>query len=270
MAQKIGLTGASGFVGLRLQTFLEARGFQVVLFRGDLLSKSDIVRFFDSSTELKAVVHLAGAFFGNSKNLIDVNAVATFNLVEELARREICKIIFTSSGAVYGEPLGEDSIESDPLFPNTTYGMTKKWAEDAILYHHYQFNLPYVILRLPAVYGPGNEKGVIYNFLKSIEDSGAITLFGDGMQSRNFLHVDDLCEAICKSILLENSDIFNISNPYKISLNELIQILQSKYSFKVIHAPANNNLKNLLLNVEKARDKLDWSPIIKLKESILC
>ncbi len=270
MAQKIGLTGASGFVGSRLRTFLELRGYQVVSFRGNLLKKSDIVSFLNDLTYLDTVVHLAGTFFGDSQKLIDVNTSATFNLTEELARRQFGKIIFASSGAVYGEPLGERSLEGDHLRPNTVYGLAKKWAEDAILHHHDQFDLRYVILRLPSLYGPGSEKGVIYNFLKSIKHEGAITLHGDGMQTRNFLHVDDLCVAIHKSILFTGSDIFNISNPSRVSLNQLIEILKSKYDFKVKHEPANNNLKDLLLDVSKAQNKLDWSSAIELKESILC
>jgi UDP-glucose 4-epimerase len=134
------------------------------------------------------------------------------------------------------------------------------YAEECIRY--YANNLDFVILRFPNVYGENNNKGVIFNFLEDIENKHEITIYGDGTQSRNFLHVIDACQAIEKSIFYEQSEIFNISNPNKISINDIEKILAKKYEFSVNYREANNNLKDLLLNIDKAKRKLNFEPRI--------
>ena len=262
---RICITGSDGFVGKNLIDLLSNdKTIESIPFIGDLLDKDQVKSFFDRNGKFHHVVHLAGVFFGDSKKLIDINITALLHLLEEMQSRDISKIIFTSSGAVYGEPLANISKEDDQLNPNTFYGFTKKIAEELINYYHSNSGLEYVILRFPNVYGDGNDKGVIFNFLESIKKNKEIVVFGDGDQSRNFLHVTDACEAIYKSILFDhNSEIFNISTPEKISVNDLIKRLKAKYDFKVTHQPANNNLKDLLLDSSKARNVLKFVPKVK-------
>lgn len=258
---KIGLTGHDGFIGSRLKEKLkDHHEIDLVLFSGDLLKKEDVEAFFANNPGLDQMIHLAGAFFGDFSNLLRINVEATYNLLETAARNGVKKVIFSSSGAVYGEPIGQESFEDDPRNTNTAYGLTKKMAEDIVFYLSQNSGLRYVILRFAAVYGEGNDKGVVHNFLRDIKEKKKITVNGDGTQSRNFLHVDDACQSIEKSIFYEQSDIFNISNPVRVSLNDLIDRLKKDHQFDIEYKETDNNLKDLSLNIGKAKEKLKFEP----------
>lgn len=260
---KICVTGHGGFIGNNLLRLLKVSNeIQIVQFVGDLSKKEDIKSFFAKNKNIKQIIHLVGAFFGEFDELFRLNVLTTHNLLSAVTQYGVEKIIFTSSGAVYGEPVGIESLENDPLKPNTDYGLAKKMAEDVVLYFHNKHALNYVILRFPNVYGGGNKGGVIFNFSRDIKEKGEITVHGDGNQSRNFLHVSDACVAIEKSIFHEKSEIFNISNPVKTSINDLIKLFKEKYEFKIHHNKVDNNLRDLLLNIDKAKKGLGFSPKI--------
>ena len=261
MAKKICITGSQGFIGTYLTPFL-GESYQVVPFTGDLLDKTQVADFFTANEDVEVVVHLAGRFSGNLQELIDINLTVFANLLEEGIRHNLKKVIYTSTGAVYGEPQGDESLETDPLLPNTPYGLVKKFAEDLLQLFASQNGLDYDILRFPNVYGEGNNKGVVFSFLNAIKEKGVITINGDGEQARNFLHITDACQAIGLAIEYPKSDIFNISNPEVVSINDLVALLKEKYTFEVEYKPANNNLRNLLLNIDKAKNELGFDPKI--------
>lgn len=265
MKIRICITGYDGFIGSNLLKSPVLRRKNVVLipFRGDLLKKSDIEEFFKKNEKIDQIIHLAGVFFGDFKTLIDINLLATQNLLEVALKNKVKKIIFSSTGAVYGEPIRKESVEKDPLKPNTMYGLVKYYTEECIKYNADRFKFNYVILRFPNVYGENNNKGVIYDFKKNINDKAEITIYGDGKQARNFLHVKDACRSIVKSIFYNKSNIFNISNPVKISINDVVKILSAKYMFKIKYKEEKNNLKELLLNIDKAEKVLKFKPLVR-------
>lgn len=262
----IGMTGSDGFIGKHLLGLLEKdEKFNIRCFKGDLLNEKDVKDFFKEK-DIDTVIHLAGAFFGDFDTLLNVNFKTTENLVRIGTENGMKKIIFSSTGAVYGEPVNNASRESDPTKPNTYYGVTKLFAEKVIELYHYLYDLEYVILRFPSVYGEGNNKGVIFNFLQDIKEKGVVTVYGDGSATRDFLHVNDACRAIIKSINYKSSDIFNISNPTKVSIANLIRLLKKKYTFTVDYKQANNNLKSLHLSIKKTKDILGFKTKISKLE----
>jgi len=254
----LAITGSRGFIGSHLLPLLKERGIAFRTFEGDLLDE-DVVREFFKMNSVSELVHLAGAFSGSFHQLLQKNVVTTQQLIETGIELGLQKIIYTSTGAVYGEPPAEVSLERDARKPNTLYGLSKKMAEDVIFQYHLTKKLNYVILRFPNVYGEGNEKGVLYNFLHAIHTKGEISIAGDGNQSRNFLHVKDACHSILKAIDYPNSDVFNISNPVKTTINDIVERLKQHYSFSVHHKPQDNFLKDLLLDTSKAERLLGFS-----------
>jgi len=270
---KVGITGASGFIGKHLTMELSKRGnINYVVFEGDLLKKSDLESFFKDNPNLNSIIHLAGIFSNSLEELLKINVQATSNLLEEMLKNKVNKIVFSSTGAVYGEPIANESIETDPRKPNTLYGVSKMYAEDIIFYYTNNFGIKHIILRFPNVYGLGNTKGVIYNFIRGIKEDKKITIYGDGSQSRNFLHVSDAVGSIIKAANYRESGIFNIADKSLYSLNDIVSILKTaniQFTVDYRDEDAANILKVLSENITRAGDRLDWHPKARVPDELL-
>ncbi|MCX6808591.1 MAG: NAD(P)-dependent oxidoreductase [Candidatus Berkelbacteria bacterium] len=264
---KIAIFGSDGFIGTHLLKLLsQNEKIELIPFKGNNLERKEIFDFFEENSGIDQVINLAGTFFGDFDQLSKVNLVVLNNILETATANKVGKIIYTSSGAVYGEPLRSESKESDPLHPNTVYGLVKKYCEESVLFYNETKRLEYCILRFSNVYGEGNNKGVIYNFLTDIEKSGKVRVTGDGEQSRNFLYVTDACEALEKAIFHKKSAVFNISNPIKVSINDILEKLRQTHKFEVEYVKSDNFLKDLLLNIDKAKEELGFEPkVVDLK-----
>lgn len=258
---KILITGHRGFIGRTLIQRLKTSSvsLEILYFPGDLLKVEDLVKFFKEQGPVHTVIHLAGTFDGDFNTLLEKNVVTTHNILNVSTAFDVSSFIYTSSGAVYGNPvLGSPFKEEDPRRPNTLYGLSKKIAEDLVFYFDRTHDLTTLVLRFPHVYGESNNKGVLYHFLHDIQVHGKITVYGDGMQSRQFLYVDDACDALEKSLSYHDSGVFNISNPHSFTLREIIEMLKQKKTFIVDYQPTNNSLQHLLLDTSKAKKYLDF------------
>lgn len=255
----IGITGSNGFMGRYLTNELDILGIRYVRFSWDLLNKEDVKRFFFQYW-VNSIIHLVWTFDEPFDNQMRLNFETTKNILEIWSLYGLKKLIYASTGAVYGEPLSRESIETDQCRPNTFYGLSKKITEDLILYYIQNHALVWIILRFPNVYWKWNNKWVIYNFQSSIEKNNTIVLYWDWKQSRNFLYVVDAVQGIIKSIDYPSSTILNISNPLKVSINDLIDKFSKKYDFKVEKKLGNNNLKDLLLSIDRAKKEIWFSP----------
>lgn len=255
----LAIVGHKGFIGSYVKRYLKKRDIRFLCFNGDLLNRPDVEKFF-SIHKVKEAIFLAGTFGYNFERQLEKNILTLQVFLEIGVKHGLQKIVYLSSGAVYGEPLRNQSYETDPLYPNTLYGISKLYAEECIKYYARNYDIKFVILRLPNVYGKNNYKGVIFNFLSDIKKYNKIIIAGNGSQERNFLHVKDVCVAIEKALRYKKSDIFNISNPKAISVNEIVEELKKRYTFSIAHRPPDNNLKKLLLNIDKAKKLLKFKP----------
>lgn len=253
---RVGVTGASGFIGKHLVERLKKDGIEFVVFEGDLLSKNDVATFLKQSPT--AIVHLAGAAAGSDfDELIRRNVIPTFNLLTAAGELGVKKIIHVSSVAVYGPPSSGYSREIDQLFPDSPYGLSKLIAEQVAQFCARQFNFELTMLRFSAVYGPGNDKGVVYQFLSGIKERKMITVNGDGNQKRNFLHVRDAVGAIVKA-LNSSPGIYNIASPKAISVNDLVAAFKKQYEFEVTNTPANP-VPDLVVSTNLAQKELGFT-----------
>lgn len=269
--KKIGITGARGFIGSNLCDYLTEQKISYECFTGNLLNEEDIIKYF-SQHQIEEIIHLVGTFEPPFENQLKLNVLTTQKLLEVGVKRGLKRIIFVSTGAVYGESATKGSVETDDLKPNTLYGLSKMWAEDCIKYYANNFNLNYIILRFSNVYGPGNTKGIIYNFLKSIKENNRAVIFGTGEQKRNFLFVDDAVEAIGSALKHKgNNEIFNIADEELYSLNDLVKLLKNMgLNFTVNRelAEESNSLQVLSENIQKAKKLMNWQPKINLEQGI--
>lgn len=260
MPARIAITGSTGFIG------------QELMQRSALPERFDIrvCDGIDSLAELgpwaggATLLHLAGRFSGDRNSLWDSNVDLTRRALERFGRSGGSRVIFLSTGAVYGgaaHPGG--SKEDDPVQPTNYYGFTKRVAEMVIEQEWGGDGRPYHILRLPNVYGKRQHKGVVFLMRKQIRDKGEIIIDGDGEQRRDFLHVSDLLCAI-ETVMNNPAEVgvFNISSHLTLSINRLADLLAGGRDVSRRHGPEINGLRELVLDISKAQQRLGYEPKI--------
>ena len=297
MGMKVLVTGGAGFIGSHLVDRLVQEGNQVVViddlstgkrkqvnkkaqfYKMDIRSKR-IERVFRKERPL-IVVHLAAQMnvrLSTEDPVFDaeVNILGTINLLEHAVKHGVRKVTFASSGgAVYGEqevyPAGE-SHRTDPMSP---YGISKLAGEKYLAYYTNTTGLRHVVLRFGNVYGPRQEPegeaGVIAIFSKLMLEGGQPIINGTGKQTRDFVYVDDVVEAIMATIGEDIQGIFNVGTGQESTVNECYGIIKelTNSSCKDLYGAAKKGEQfRSVLDVTKLREKFDWEPQVSLPEGL--
>lgn len=285
----ISITGATGFIGKHLvnnslkdknverikiltrkkQENLSSDTKKVIQIEGDLLSLDDDFSKFLSDTEI--LIHLAARMAPPQNKIFFENVQSTYNLYSRAFNyKEIKKTIYISSAPVYGEGGQKPFTEEDALKPETVYGLSKLFSEEIVKFWSRRSNGAYLIFRPFNIYGPGNFKGVIWNFWKSIQDSNKVTLFGNGLQRRDFLFVEDFVDAIAKG-LYHGEGIFNIGSGEDYSLIEIVEIFKkvTKNEIEIDYAKEEEGKVNRIkLDIAKVKRELKWRPVTSIIKGI--
>lgn len=234
--------------------------------------------------ECKYVVHLA-ANTGVQKSLdepqfdFETNAKGTFNVLEACRKNMVKKFVFASSGAVVGDvnpPINEKAL-TRPVSP---YGASKLTGENYCSAYFHAYGLLSVALRFSNVYGPGSRKksSVIAKFIKRALNGEELVVNGSGNQTRDFVYIDDLVDAIKKSALsnTHGSQSYQISTGRETSVNELIAILQSTFTRLGIKQIRYVNGVQLKADVSrnfadpsKALTDLGWKAQVDLRDGLI-
>jgi len=225
------VTGGAGFIGRHLVNRLVSKGHNVTVYdnfstskkdpidkakiiEGDIRDADDVQR---AMRDVEAVFHLAAITEARSTddNLVyNTNFIGSKN-VFEAAKAVGAKIIFTSSAAVYGD--AKVCRESDECHPLSQYGKSKLRAEKICPEGSF-------IARLFNAYGPGG-RGVINKFCKLIPKYEDVTIFGHGNQTRDFIYVDDVVNALVLG--LEVSGTYNIGTGKETTVMEIVDMIHS-------------------------------------------
>lgn len=297
------ITGGAGFIGSHTVDRFLAEGFDVVVLdnlrsgsldnvrqhfsradfhfvRGDVRD-AGLVRSLVGDADF--VVHLAALVsvpesMKDPALTFDINVNGTLNLLKACVDSSIKRFVYASSCAVYGNaeelPIKEDA----PAKPVSPYGVSKLGAERHVLKFYEEFGLETVCLRYFNVYGPRqalNEySGVITQFLNRIKNDMPLVIFGNGEQTRDYVHVEDVAEA--NLLALKGSgaagEIFNIGTGVATSINRLASILlkiANKEHLKIQHCEARKgDIKHSVADVSKAREKLGYNPKIPLEDGL--
>lgn len=203
-----------------------------------------------------------------------VNVMGLINILQLAKKYHVSKFVFASSAAVFGDneviPLTEQS-ECDPISP---YGMNKLLGEYYCQKWNEFYQLDTLCFRFSNVYGPkqGNngEGGVISIFIEKLINNEEITIFGDGTQTRDFIYVEDVAEAIFRSVKNNVSGLMNLSSNTETSLNQLIEQLKKIDQIKdVLYLDARkNDIQFSRLDNQKVMQEVDWSPKYSLEEGL--
>jgi UDP-glucose 4-epimerase len=176
------------------------------------------------------------------------------------------RFVFVSSGgAVYGSTKGADEVT--PPAPESPYGRNKLAAERLVA----EAGISSAIARLANVYGPGQrsdlEGGVVAIFSEAIRAGGPVVVHGDGGQARDFVHVDDVADALCRMVEDERIGIWNVGTGVATSVIGLLSTLErvSERSLPIDHAPARpGDVRDSCLRVERIARDLGWRPRLDL------
>lgn len=293
---KVMVTGGAGFIGSSIVDELIKTGHTVGvvddLRTGKKVNLNNLSKFYNidiNSNELngvfeefrpEVVIHHAAQVSVN-KSMVDPlydeesNIRGTINLLNCCVNYGVRKIIYASSAAVYGIPKSLPIHEDHPVEPISFYGISKYVPETYIKIYSELHGLNYTIFRYANVYGPRQDQfgegGVISIFLNKILMKENIVINGDGLQTRDFVFVQDVVAANLAALNHGDSKTLNISTNNKVSINDLVAIMSNVTQEKVDYVHGENRLGDImhsLLDNSLAIKELNWQPNFDLYEGL--
>lgn len=261
---KILVTGGAGFIGTHLVRELLERGNQVVCIDNFTLGKQENVDCFLSNPNYKfyklnieetenfcntlsnekfdMVYHLAANSDiqkGGKNPSVDYNDtfMTTYSVLEFMRRTGIKKLFFASTSAIYGEKTELLSENAGDLQPISYYGGAKYASEGFISAYSYMNDFSTVIFRFPNVIGPNLTHGVIFDFVKKLKNNpNELEILGDGTQTKPYLYVLDLVDAIVNFTLdkemKKGIDIYNAGVETSTSVTRIADIVCEELGYK--------------------------------------
>ena len=305
------ITGGAGFLGSHLCKRLLDEGQKVFcidnLLTGD---KNNIVPFLDNPQfaffghdvtkpldaiadrfeDVNYIYHLASpaspnkystrSYIAHPIATLLVGSVGTHNLLN-LAREKKAKFLFASTSEVYGNPSISPQPETyfgnvNPNGARSVYDEAKRFGEAMTFGHRRRYGVDTRIIRIFNTYGPNMQKDdgrVVSSFINQALTGAAITVFGDGKQTRSFCFVDDLIEGIIRAMMTEGTDgeVMNLGNPDERSIVEIAEIIKkmtgSTSQLFFDELPADDPLQRKP-DITKAKKLLNWEPTIGLDEGL--
>jgi UDP-glucose 4-epimerase len=227
------------------------------------------------------IVHLAAntgvaPSVENPRADMEANVMGTLNLLEAARQKNVKRFVFASSGAPAGEvnPPIHEEIAPHPVSP---YGASKLAGEGYCSAYYRTFGIKTVILRFGNVYGSGSshKSSLVAKFIRQGLEGKTCEIYGDGNQTRDFIYIDDLVEAIRKAAEFESGgEIFQIATSKEHTVNEVAKILQEELGQKgaivnIAHSsPRKGDVRRNFSNTSKARKFLGWQAEVNLREGI--
>lgn len=295
---KVLITGGAGFLGSALANRLVAEGNHVRVLddlsagdRGRLDPRvaftsgdiRDVPKLWSLLNGVDCVYHLAARVSVPESILYpveynEVNVGGTVSLLAAMRDAEVKKLIFTSSGAVYGEQAQQPVREDAVLHPASPYAVSKMASEQYVLALGELYGIETVILRVFNAYGPGqplppSHAPVIPRFLKQAVSGGSVVIFGHGRQTRDFVYISDVIDALVSAGRIEglSRSIFNIGSGVETSILDLVEGINHVLGIDA-HCISNGEgdigVSRLCADISLARQKLEFSPRVSLEEGL--
>ncbi len=209
---------------------------------------------------------------------MEANVIGTFNMLEAARAQGVRKFIFASSGAPVGEvnPPIHEELASHPISP---YGASKLAGEGYCSAYHNTFGIETTALRFGNVYGPrsNHKSSVIAKFIRQALKGETLEIYGDGNQTRDFIYIDDLIEAIMLANAKENigGEVFQIATNSETTVNEiadqLLRIMEAKGYGNMLVSHVESRLGDVLRNfsnTSKADKMLGWKVFTDLTQGL--
>lgn len=292
------ITGAAGFLGSNLANFLVREGHQVrglddlsagnpealspeALFtRGDV---NDRPKLWTLLQDVDCVYHLAArvsvpesVLYPREYNATNVGG--TVSLMEAMHDVGVRRVVFISSGAVYGDQGEQPLKESATPDPRSPYAVSKLAAEYYVRTIGDLWGIETVSLRVFNAYGPGqrlpaSHAPVIPNFLRQITRGSSLVMHGDGSQTRDYVYVDDVVSAMISAATAPgiNHMVINIGSGSETSIRDLVRLMMEVTGLNVdtISNPRTDpGVSRMCADLTLAHEKLGYQPRISLEQGL--
>ncbi len=297
---KVLVTGGAGFIGSHLVEALLAKRHDVTVLdnlssgrMSNLSAVKDKIVFIkgdicDVNTVKKAcegkdvVFHLAAIAsvpysVQHPLEAHEVNITGTLKVLIAARDAEVKRVIYSSSAAVYGDEPSLPKTENSPLKPMTPYALSKLASEQYALIFHKIYGMETVALRYFNVFGPRQDpsspySGVITKFVTALKSGKQPIIFGDGMQTRDFVFVSDVVQANLKAMTAKAAGkVFNIATGVQVSVKEMLvhlnEILDTKIAPKFEHAQ-KGDIVHSVADISEAKKVLHFSPGVPFHEGL--
>ena len=298
------VTGGAGFIGSNLVDALLDRAEEVIVLddlstgnganlgpavgRGATLVEGDIrdgerLRALVERTRPQVIYHLAAQIdvrrsVADPRFDIDVNTGGTIELLEAARATGTRRFVFASTGgAIYGEGEGRPLplAESAECMPGAPYGQSKLAAEGYVGLYERLYRMATVALRLGNVYGPRQdplgEAGVIAIFCGKLIEGEQPTVFGDGLQTRDYVYVGDVVDAFLAAGSSTARGAFNVGTGIETNVLDLGTMIAAAagLAFEPRHAPGRlGEVQRVAIDPSRAAEALGWRPQVDLAEGV--
>ncbi|MBE3561190.1 MAG: SDR family oxidoreductase [Ktedonobacteraceae bacterium] len=307
---RILVTGGAGFVGSHLCDRLLAEGHQVIVLDSLITGSGENIAHLHGhqafmfiehnisnpiyfAEKLDAIIHMASPASPNPDSpygyprlpiqTLKAGAFGTHNALG-IARAHKAKFLLTSTSEVYGDPLvhpqSEDYVGNvDPIGPRSMYDEAKRFAEAMVMAYHRAHGLDTRIARIFNTYGPRmrlDDGRVVPNFITQALAGHALTIYGNGTQTRSFCYIDDLIEGLYRLLLADRPDIHlpvNLGNPVETTMLKLAELVNrlTANDAGIVYQPAarmQTDPERRRPDITRARTWLSWEPHVSLEEGL--
>jgi UDP-glucose 4-epimerase len=294
-SKKVLVTGGAGFIGYHLTKKLSSLTPNLTIYddlssgkmenvkdvpnakfvKGDILDTKTLF----AQEKFDLIYHLAAQVvvpYSMENPLIDfeTNAKGTLCVLEK-ARKDDSKVVFASSAAVYGNPTVFPTTEGYGFHPFSCYGLSKVVGEEYCQMYQSQYGLDIAITRFANVYG-SRCHGVIHDFIEKLEKNPKkLEIIGTGLQSRDFVHVSDVVDALVKvgESKKANGEVYNLGSGNCTSIIDLAKMIIAIMGLKKTVITTTNvswhgDVTKIWFNNNKAKKELKWNPKITLEDNI--
>ena len=295
------LTGGSGFIGSHLSKELLKNGENKLIVVDNLLTgnldniqdlldhenatfiQHDVQDHIEIDEKVDYVFHLASAaspvaYTENPVNTLKAGSLGTINTLG-LARKHGAEYFLASTSEVYGDPLITPQNEEywgnvNPNGERSMYDEAKRFAEAATATYARSYDIKTKIIRIFNTYGPNmqlNDGRVVTNLIVQALNDEDLTIYGDGSQTRSFSYVSDTVAGILAMMESNHYEVFNIGNPYEMTVKELAETILKLTNSKseIIYKPLpNDDPQQRRPANSKAKEKLNWEPKVGLETGL--
>ncbi|MCH7497356.1 MAG: NAD-dependent epimerase/dehydratase family protein [Candidatus Marinimicrobia bacterium] len=292
------VTGGAGFIASHVATRFMALDHDVTILddlssgfrenlppsmrfvQGDITDQSLVGRLFGQrpfdvvchhAAQMSVVRSVAEPVFD-----AQVNVLGTLNLLQQCVQTGVKRFMFSSTGgALYGEQETFPAAEDHPTRPVSPYGISKLTCEHYINYYHAQHGLLPIIMRYANVYGPRQnphgEAGVVAIFSRRLAAGGQVTINGDGLQTRDYIHVDDVVAANVAALNHDGPITFNIGTGIETDVVTLYGHLlkAANRDSTPHHGPAMpGEQRRSVISPAYALETMGWAPQVSLADGL--